>query len=278
MAKSIQLQIAEISGGGQIPLDQVKGSGGGGGVTSLDALTGDLLLVSGDGSIVVQTPISSVIDITTPAVAAAAAAQAAAMNAQNDATGAAIAAAAAQATANTAETDAQTGITNAATAQTAANIALVNAAAAQTTANTGVANAATAQSTANDALALTNPVTIYPGLTAPVLPDANTSIGIAPSGTAADATHGSIYYCSNASAPRTFTLDPTGALPGEELWIIFAGGVGFAITIVDGGPLGGPIFVCPAGGFGNAARRQAVFRLNIGGTNWLFDHVVRINT
>lgn len=55
-----QLQIAEISGGGQIPLDQVRGVGG---VTSLDALTGDLLLASGDGSISVTTPISSVVDI-----------------------------------------------------------------------------------------------------------------------------------------------------------------------------------------------------------------------
>ncbi len=96
---NIQLQIAAISGGGQIPLDQVRGSGGAG-VASLNALTGDLLLVSGDGSIVISTPIPSVVDITTPAVAAAAAAQTSANNAQG--------------TANT-------GVTNAANAQSTAD-------------------------------------------------------------------------------------------------------------------------------------------------------------
>ncbi len=87
-----QLQIAEISGGGQIPLDQVRS--GAAGVTSLDGLSGDLLLTSGDGSIGVATPIPTVISIkVADAVIATitAAAAAAAASVQGVAAGAGIA-------------------------------------------------------------------------------------------------------------------------------------------------------------------------------------------
>jgi hypothetical protein len=130
---------------------------------------------------------------------------------------------------------------------------------------------------ANQALAATDILTIYPGASAALLPDADSSIGVAPSGTAADATHGSLFFCSSSTSPRTITLDPTGALPGEELWIIFHASMSVSNDVVNGGGGGGTLFTCPAGGFGNAARRQAVFRMNAAGTDWEFERVVRIN-
>lgn len=83
--RKVQLQIAPQDGGGQIPSDQV---GLPAGVTSLNTLTGGLLLANVDGSIVVASPAPGVITLTTPAVAAAAAAQATADTAQSTADGA----------------------------------------------------------------------------------------------------------------------------------------------------------------------------------------------
>lgn len=110
----LQLQIAQISGGGQIPVDQVAAINPAAGVSSLNALTGGLLITPADASIDIQTPIPSVITVSSPtAIAAAAAAN---------------------------------------TAQGTANDAIANAATAQTTANTALANAATAQGTADGAV------------------------------------------------------------------------------------------------------------------------------
>jgi hypothetical protein len=96
----VQLQIAEISGGGQIPLDQVQGGGGGPSVLSLNGELGHIVLSSADVSIVVQTPAPGVINLTTPAVAAAAGAQATANGAVVTATAALNDAATAQTTAD----------------------------------------------------------------------------------------------------------------------------------------------------------------------------------
>lgn len=98
--RKIQLQIAEISGGGQIPLDQIV-SPPGSGVTAVAGQTGPAIFFSSpDASVGLSIPTPNHIAFTTPAVADAAAAQSTADSALAEANGATVAAANAQAEAD----------------------------------------------------------------------------------------------------------------------------------------------------------------------------------
>src|SRR6266403_1576286 len=62
---NLQLQLGPLSGGGQIPLNQVieAAKEAAGGVLSLDGRVGDVLILSADSSLDFQTPAPTVITV-----------------------------------------------------------------------------------------------------------------------------------------------------------------------------------------------------------------------
>lgn len=105
------------------------------------------------------------------------------------------------------------------------------------------------------------------------LPDANITIGVSPSGSFSDATHGTEFLGGPTTADRAYTVDAAGALPKETLQITLAQNVigGHNLTFVNGGPAVGTLYVFPAA---DLTTRLAVFKFD--GTDWTFDHISRI--
>jgi hypothetical protein len=71
--QKVQVQLAQSSGGGQIPIDQIGGTAG---VTSIESLDGAVSVVSPDASITVGVSGTHILQLSTPAVGEAQNAQA----------------------------------------------------------------------------------------------------------------------------------------------------------------------------------------------------------
>jgi len=202
---------------GHVGSNDAPAGGPSAGVSKLIAGTGVTLTPpTGTGNVKVDAGVDAVARASAAAAtAAAAAAQTTANGAQTTATGAASAAATAQTTADGAQTDADN---------------------AQATADSAQTDATNALNAANSVGLAADPVIQLFRYYSASLPDADATIGV---------NLGVVRYNSGLgvtpSAPRTYTLDPTGALKRSEIVLLRTSGVNVTLTIVNGGPGGGTL-------------------------------------
>jgi len=266
MAKEIQLQISQLSGGGQIPASQVGAQTPAAGVSAILALatpdnpvTGEVIIYSPDLSIDIQGSGPQSLTLTTPAMAAA-------VQAGQDA-------AAAQATADGAVTDAATaqGTADAAALAAAASVQQVFGTAGRITVNNAAPDQ---QHPVIDIDSAVLPQFRYYPPEVTSLPQGDSTIGVAPDGTVFDALHRTLFYSgSTGDSNRILTLDITGARPGELLFIMFLNGLN-QTTVKDGGVGTPDLLVYPPNTPGDFF--LATFKMNPAGTNWLFDSIARV--
>jgi len=233
---------------GHVGSNDAPDGSAGAGVTQIIAGTGVTLTPpTGVGAVQIDT-----LDAVARAAAAAAAA----------------AAAGAQADADAAQSTADGAVVDAAAAAAAAAAAVQD-----ISGDGGVTIGGTTQ---HPTIAVTNPVaySYYPQVGG--LPGIDATIGVAPSGTAADATHGTFFQLNSIAGAVVFTLSTVGTLPGEQLFVRINSGLSFTATFRDGGVSGLDLFVSPLSDFPDGARLLVAFKMNAAGDSWLFDSVARI--